>query len=248
MKKLFLIALCVAMLVIFTGCFEKPTNNSGDISGEKTEPTNIEENKNEVALKAIREALKDEEFINKNLRLQKNCFGEEIGSGDQEITFAKFGEDKAIVKAYSYESDTFGTALTVVYYKDGQVLTAGNPSVEEPYHPGHSGFSVDFDNEKILVHYMHMGYYANTLYKYEDGVFVLVSNYEWAEFDDQGNYLESASGEPLADYNFSTEAGTTTGRLPFAEVESIVSGDIIYDNFNIIDTPLTPANVDDILK
>ena len=252
MKKVILILIGILLLVSLTGCFEgKP---SGNDSGEKPVDTNIniednnEQERIDEALTAIRGALKDEEWVNKNLRLQKTCFGEDVVSGDQELTFAKFGKDKAVVRVFAYDSDCFGTAVTVVYYKDGKVCTVGNPSVEEPYHPGHSGFSFDFANEAMIAHYMHMGYYAETLYKYQDGAFTMLGNYEWAEMDDQGNFIESESGDPQADYTFTVGDEVTRGRDDFLTVENMIHEDMKDYSFGNMDTILTPENVDLIIK
>lgn len=257
MKKILLILMSVLLLVVLSGCFEgKP---SGNDSGEKiveTNNTNIENNvednneqeKIDEALAAIRAALKDEEWVNNNLKLQKNCFGEDVVSDEQELTFAKFGKDKAIVCTYSYGSENFGIAATVVYYKDGKVYTVGNPSVQEPYHPGHSGFSYDFEKEAMISHYMHMGYYGQTVYKYHDGSFEKLADYEWAEFDDQGNFIENESGDPQADYTFIIGDEVKRGRDDFLTVEKMIKEDLKDYDFNIMDTVLTPENVDLILK
>ena len=222
MKKIILIGICVIMLAILTGCFEVTT---------------------EQKLSAIGEALKNEEWVKNNLYMTKDCFGDEV-TGNQEITFKKIGEDRVIVQALSYDSDAFGVVLTVVYYKDGKVMTYSYPSLDEPLHPGHLGFNVDPDNQILVSYFMHMGFYEDVLYTIGDNSIDDFARFAGAEMDEEGNIRETESGDTLVDYEFINGDEKEEGTMTFSEYYKYLENYRKEYNFQAIDTPLTAENVD----
>ena len=222
MKKLLLIGVCILMVALLTSCYEVTT---------------------EEKLAAIRDALKNEEWVKENLYMTKDCFGDDV-SGDQEITFAKLGEDRVIVQALSYESEAFGVALTVVYYKDGKVMTNSYPSLDEPLHPGHLGFNVDANKEILVSYFMHMGFYEDVLYTIDENGINDFARFAGAEMDEEGNIRENESGETLVEYEFKSGDSIDKGTMTFNEYYGVLENYRKDYNFQLIDTPLTAENVD----
>ena len=95
----------------------------------------------------------------------------------------------------------------------------------------------------MVSYYMHMGYYAQTYYKWEDDHFEQFANYEWTEFDDEGNFIENESGEAYVNYTITKGEETVEGTASFEEVESMIAEDMKEYTFEILDTPLTKENI-----
>ncbi len=201
----------------------------------------------ETALSAIREVLKDEEWVKENLWLQKTCFGDEVGEDPQTLSFRKVGKDKVIVETYAYE-DTFGIACTLLTYQDGKVVTYGNPSVEQPAHPGHMGFAVVPDDELFVAGYMHMGYYDDTIYQIKENDMEKLIDFRSSEWDEEGNFLQNESGEPMVEYTITIGDQEEKGMTTFDEFEQRVIDYIGENEMEAIDIPLTDENVEEYVR
>ena len=271
MKKALFGVIALVSCFILTGCFEKveinPKENTSveDIdvqentsaattniskTEDETETTNTEVSNhsvNEVALAAIREALKDENWVKENLMMKNTCFGDEI-SENQELTFKKVGKDKVVVEAFAYDSNDFGVACTIVSYQDGKVVTHSEPSLEAPAHPGHTGYGVNSENEMLASYYMHMGYYMDSYFQINSNNLTILAAFEASEFGENGILLENESGDLLVDYTSDIEGVVTKGRTTFDNYEELIVQYLDGKVFEAIDTPLTDENVDLYLK
>lgn len=222
MKRLLIVSVFIIMLAVLTGCFEVTS---------------------EQKLSAIREALKNEEWVNENLKMKKDCFGDEI-TGSQGVTFVKLSDDRVLVQALSYDSDAFGVALSVVYYKDGKVMAYSYPKLDEPLHPGHIGFGVDVDKQILVSYFMHMGFYEDILYTIGENEIADFAHFAGAEMDEEGNIRETESGDTLVDYSFKNGDKEEKGTMSFAEYYQYLENYRKEYDFKAIDIPLTAENVD----
>ena len=258
MKKVLFSILALLSCFTLTGCLEKKeqTSISQPVSAVSNNDENIENNPkieevqgatSKEAIEAIKSALKDDEWVKKNVMMQKTCFGEDASYEDQELTFAKLGKDRVIVQAFAYEKD-FGISNTVVAYQDGKVVTMGLPTIEEPNHPGHVGYGI-VPNEEILVEsYMHMGYYIDKYYKILDNKFDLLASFEASEYGEDGVLLEDESNIPLVDYQSEIDGKKVSGRTTFEDFEKKVMEYMDTEKIESIEIPLTAENVELYLK
>ncbi len=249
MKKIIFGIVALTSILALTGCFQKeaePTVARNPVEMNEVVPSNEEET-SETALSAIREKLKDEVWVKENLYLQKTCFGEEVADDSQTITFKKVGKDKVIVEAYAYD-EAFGIACTLLTYQDGKVVTYGNPSVEEPAHPGHMGFGVIPEDELFVAAYMHMGYYDDTIYQIKDHTMVQLADFRANESDEQGILLENEEGEPVVEYTITKGEKEEKGTTTFDEFEQMYFDYLGGKEIEGIDIPLTDENVEEYVR
>ena len=136
-----------------------------------------------TALKAIRKSLKNKKWVNKNLKMTKNCFGDKINSkAKQQICFTKI-KNKELVVVVTYCEEQLSYKTFLVGYYNGKVTVKQFSKYAQHYY--HGGVVVDKNNAILCDCYMHMGYESSTYYK--------LSNLKFSKlrsFDTNENTLE----------------------------------------------------------
>jgi len=135
------------------------------------------------ALKEIRKALKDKNWVNKNLKLKKSVFDDKLSSKiKQQLTFTKIkGKELVVVQNYCWDALSIQGYLVGYYNGKVTVKSLG----KYPMHASHSGIGVDAKNGILYTGYMHMGYMGDTYYK--------ISNVKFTKKVDF--YTNEASGD-----------------------------------------------------
>lgn len=245
-KKLKLIVLAgvTAMAaVMLTGCGNKNVKNYDKDQvniAEITEQNNVVENttsqnnnqvqnnKDEVALKAIAAALKDDKWIDDNIKFKQNSFGEDATTNVQEIKFLKLGTNVSISPAYLVENHlvdgTDDYKIFLLTYQDNKVDI--NVIVEGRYLS--SATSVDANNGILYKNHTWMGTEEYTFYK--------INGIEINQLD---NITKETIGEDennIIYYNWANECT----KEDFDSVKSKYNG---Y-NFVGIKTYLSDENID----
>ena len=251
MKKtitiILILLLCFALgFVVGRIIFNINPENPSNVSGEAVESGEVVIDDYEVSLSAIRNALKDDEWVKENVMMKNDCFGEEA-SGDQELTFRMVGKNRVVVQAFSYD-EVFGIAETIVAYKDGEVVTYSHPELTAPDHPGHIGYGVCTDKELMVGYFMHMGYYGNYYYSIGDNFFEEIARFEGSEYGEDGELNENESGDIIMKTQFTIDGVEESGDMTFKEFENRLDEYTKGKDFEPIDIPLTDENIDKYIK
>lgn len=250
MKKtitiILILLLCFALgFVVGRVIFYINPENPSNVSGEAVESGEVVIDDYEVSLSAIRNALKDDEWVKENVMMKNDCFGEEA-SGDQELTFRMVGKNRVVVQAFSYD-EVFGIAETIVAYKDGEVVTYSYPELTNPAHPGHIGYGVNTEDEMLAAYFMHMGFYENAYYSIGDNMLEEVANFSGYEYDENGNYSQNESGDIYINTTIRIDGVETNEKLTFKEYEDRIA-EYTKGSYESIDIPLTAENIDKYIK
>lgn len=181
------------------------------------------------ALKEIKKALKNSKWVNKNLKITKNCFTEKVNSkSKQTLTFTKIkGKELVLVQNACY--DELSVQGFLVGYTNGKVTVKA--LAKYPMHAGHSGIVVDAKNAIVSTVYMHMGYEGGTFYKISDVKFSKKASFE----DNEG------SGEKPVRYTFNGKKVTKSKY--YKELNKYAK----Y-KYAAVTTKLTAKNIDKYVK
>lgn len=143
--------------------YYKVCANNSKANSKKSNAVKITVPSKNKALKEIRKALKNKNWVNKNLKIKYNVFGEKVNSkSKQELTFGKF-KGKEVVMVDNLCMDEWSAQSFLVGYHNGKVVA--KPISEYPVHCFHGGYVADLNHGMIDNGYMHMGYCGDTFYK-----------------------------------------------------------------------------------
>lgn len=181
------------------------------------------------ALKEIKKSLKNQKWVNKNLKMKKNCFGEKINSkAKQTLTFSKIkGKELVLVQTECYEELSVQGYL--VGYYNGKVTVKALSKY--PMHDGHSGIVVVPNKGIVATVYMHQGYEGGTFYKVSD-----------VKFSKKADFIDNeGSGESRVMYQLN---GKKTNKTKYYKELS----KYVNYNYEAVTTKLTSKNIDKYVK
>lgn len=181
------------------------------------------------ALKEIKKTLKDSKWVNKNLKITKNCFSEKVNSkSKQTLTFTKItGKELVLVQNACY--DELSVQGFLVGYTNGKVTV--KPISKYPMHAGHSGIVVNAKNAIVSTVYLHMGYAGATFYKVSD-----------VKFTKKAKFYDNAdSGEKPVTYELN-------GKKVSASKYSKALKPYAKYKYTAVTTKLTAKNIDKYVK
>ena len=163
------------------------------------------------ALKEIKKALKNSKWVNKNLKITKNCFSEKVNSkSKQTLTFTKIkGKELVLVQNECY--DELSVQGFLVGYTNGKVTV--KTLAKYPMHAGHSGIGVDSKNAILSTGSLHMGYMSDTYYKISDVKFSKKANFYTNEAALETPVIYEVNGKKVSKSKYNKELKKYTSRL-----------------------------------
>ena len=173
-------------------------DNNNTLAENKTKDTDntvkeSTENERTIAIKEIKDALNDEEWVEENLYIETSCFGEKISKKEEQIQTFKvvdLGEKKApVIVVQTNCEEALTMEIFFVRYNNNKVEV----DLLEPVHNSHVGYEI---NDDILIsEYGQMGSW----------------NYEVYKINEQGQeIIESDEGEILPEEDDYTELNNIT--------------------------------------
>lgn len=119
-------------------------------------------------IEEIRKCLKDQAWIRDNVMMKQTVFGDPI-SGTQELTFMKVigGKYSPMFLIQAYSETDISCQVFLVSYQGGKVVS--KPMTAYPMHASHAGIVADPNKCVAVLAYMHMGYFADTLFDLTSG-------------------------------------------------------------------------------
>lgn len=152
---------------------ENSTNEKNNKVSEKKENEN-KENTKSTAVSAVKDALKDEKWLKKNIYIQED---EKIVYGDiddQEIYFLVCkSNDKPIIIICVASENVKYTKIILVSYNNGKVTAE---KINEG-HVYHGAYYVDANKCTVRTEYMHGGYYSTMYHNVGNGSVKFVGAY-----------------------------------------------------------------------
>ena len=141
------------------------------------------------------EYLQDNEWVQDNLILKKNVFGEVIGSNEQQAVKYNVINDNMIITYTNYQGSGDGARCSILTYKDGKV----NITRFEEGTTRYTYYTINKDNNILYSYHSFMGYTLYRIFKIkENGVEIIGS----LEMDD---YVDQESGNRILKYRFNKE-------------------------------------------
>lgn len=204
-------------------------NKNSKLNSSKSAAVKVTVPSKSKALKEIKKALKDTKWVNKNLKIKKNVFGEKVSSKSrQQFSFVKIkGKELVLVNTLCIEE--YSTQAYLVGYYNGKVTVKA--LTKYPGHCNHGGIVVDEKNAMLGAVYMHQGYETATFYKISDVKFT-----KKAEFQDN---IES--GEKPVVY-------VLNGKSVSASKFSKEANKYLKYKYNAVTRNLTSKNIDKYVK
>ena len=164
------------------------TEELGNIKLTTTTDSSIKKN-------TLMEYLQDNEWVQDNLILKKNVFGDVIVSNDQQAVKYNVINDNMIITYTNYQGGGDGARCSILTFRDGKV----NITRFEEGTTRYTSYTINKDNNILYSYHSFMGY---TLYRIfeikENGVEIIGS----LEMDD---YVDHESGNRILKYRFNEE-------------------------------------------
>ena len=150
---------------------------------------------NSTKKNSLIEYLQDEEWVQDNLILKKNVFGDAIVSDDQQAIKYNIINDKMIITYTRYQGSGDGMRCSILTFNDGKV----NITRFEEGTNRYTDYVINKEKNILYTYYTFMGY---TLYQIfginEDSIGII----GYLEMDD---YIEPESGNRILKYRFNEE-------------------------------------------
>lgn len=151
-------------------------NKNSKLNSSKSAAVKVTVPSKAKALKEIKKALKDTKWVNKNLKIKKNVFGEKVSSKSrQQFSFVKI-KGKELVLVNTLCAEEYSTQGFLVGYYNGKVTVKA--LTKYPGHCNHGGIVVDEKNGMVGDVYMHQGYETATFYKISDVKFTKKAQFQ----------------------------------------------------------------------
>lgn len=164
------------------------TEELGNIKLTTTTDSSIKKN-------TLMEYLQDDEWVQNNLILKENVFGDVIVSNDQQAVKYNVINDNMIITYTNYQGSGDGARCSILTFKDGKVYITRFEEATNRY----TSYTINKDNNILYTYYTFMG---QTIYRIftikENGVEIIGS----LEMDD---YVEHESGNRILKYRFNGE-------------------------------------------
>lgn len=164
------------------------TEELGDIKLTTTTDNSIKKN-------TLMEYLQDDEWVQDNLILKENVFGDVIVSNDQQAVKYNVINDNMIITYTNYQGSGDGMRCSILTFKDGKVYITRFEEATNRY----TSYTINKDNNILYTYYTFMG---QTIYRIftikENGVEIVGS----LEMDD---YVDHESENRILKYRFNGE-------------------------------------------
>lgn len=143
----------------------------------------------------LMEYLQDNEWVQDNLILKKNVFGDVIASNNQQAVKYNVINDNMIITYTNYQGSGDGARCSILTFRDGKV----NITRFEEGTTRYTSYTINKDNNILYSYHSFMGYTLYRIFKIkENGVEIIGS----LEMDD---YVDQESGNRILKYRFNKE-------------------------------------------
>ena len=178
---------------------------------------------NSTKKNSLIEYLQDDEWVQDNLILKENVFGDVIVSNDQQAIKYNIINDNMIITYTNYQGSGDGMRCSILTFKDGKVYTTRFEEATNRY----TSYTINKDKNILYTYYTFMG---QTIYKIfeikEDSIGIIGS----LEMDD---YIDSETKERTLKYRFNGEE-IDKGRYEELKSQYIVENDNDENKFETL--------------